>query len=642
MSETDKKSIDTPIGDVPYVVYRCANDKHWTMEYINGEIEKITGYPASDFIGNNIRSYSSIIHHEDFDPVSKTIQKGVDNKNQYIIEYRLVGKDGSFNWVYEIGMPIFDKNGELKGLEGIILDITKRKNREEEKLDHLNRVLYALSDVNHIISSENDRKTMIENVCKVLTQRSGYFNAWIALLDEKMHIVEIAESRFGNEFQILLELLKRNELTICGEKALSSSEPILIEDPKLECQDCPLASRYAARGAFVQRLQYRERLYGIITASIPREFMTRKEEIEIFKKIAGDVAFSLHNIEIENEHKSTQDLLELTRFTVDHAEDMIVWTDNEANILDANDTFCKKLGYSKEEIISMNVKDIDLNFDEEKWRLDWNMLKNLNHYTFHTVHLIKRGDRVPVEVTRNYLLFNGKEYNCAFVHDITKRLELEKELRDSRQRMSTLEQSVRKEIAQEIHGTVQSRLIVLMHRLTELQEMVSENKASAKIDSIQQVLGSVIDDHLRPISRRLYPSILQRGLSVALLSLADQYEQLITIELNIDESFISQERKDKSTIREELGLTLYRIAEEALNNVVKHAEATEVIVNLNWIENKSIILKISDNGKGFSLANMHIGLGTNVMQDYSKLYGGDCTIQSTRGKGTTVTVSMPL
>ncbi|MBT3362139.1 MAG: PAS domain S-box protein [Chloroflexi bacterium] len=642
MSETHKKSVSTPIGDVPYVVYRCANDEHRTMEYINGEIEKITGYPASDFIGNNIRSYSSIIHHEDLDSVSKTIQKGVDNKDQYIIEYRLVSKDGSINWVYEIGTPIFDQNGELKWLEGIILDITKRKNREEEKLDHLNRVLYALSDVNRIISSENDRTTMIENVCKVLTQRSGYFNAWIALLDEKMHIVEIAETGLGNEFGKLLELLERNEFTVCGEKALSSSEPILIEDPKLECKDCPLASRYEARGAFVQRLQYKERLYGIITASIPREFMTREEEIRIFKEIAGEVAFSLHNIEIENERKSTQDLLELTRFTVDHAGDMIYWTDSDANIIDTNETVCKVLGYSKEEILSMTLRDIDRNFDEEDWQSNWVTLRESKHYVFHTSHMTKTGDEVPVEVTRNYLFYNGKEYNCAFIHDITERITFEKELHDSRQRISTLDQSVRKEIAQELHGTVQSRLIVLMHRLTELREMVSGNEASTQIDSVQQVLGGVIDDHLRPISRKLYPSILQRGVTVALQSLADQFEQLIMVELNIDEGLISQEKKNKSTIREELGLALYRITEEALNNVVKHSAATNVILNLSWVENKTVVLEIRDNGKGFDLENTRIGLGTNVMQDYAKLLDGDCTIQSTQGEGTTVTVSIPL
>ncbi|MFC1979143.1 PAS domain S-box protein [Chloroflexota bacterium] len=624
MMEQNKKSVGTLAGNVPGVLYRCANDKYWTMEYISSEIEKITGYPASDFIGNRIRSYSSIIHHEDLDMVWEIVQKGVENKNQYIIEYRLVDRDDNIEWVYEIGTPVFDKDGELEWLEGLIIDISKLKKREEELREIKEYLEGQVAQRTSDLEKEAKRSRQLHHVgAKRMKELECLYS-----ISELLHEPGITlEELYQKVVLILPPAWQYPEITY----AMIVMNGKKYSTKNYRDTEWKLISNIETHGnktgiVMVGYLESRENI---------NEGPFLKEERMLIDAIAERLGKTTDRI-------STRDSLDLTRFTINHTDDMIVWTDKEAKILDANDVICKKLGYSKEELISMNVKDIDRNFDEKEWQSNWATLRESKHYVFNTVHITKTGDERPVEVTRNYLSFNGKEYNCAFAHDITERLRLEKELRESRQRITTLEQSVRKEIAQELHGTVQSRLIVLMHRLTELKNIVSENEAFAQIDSIQQVLSSVIDDHLRPMSRRLYPSILQRGVSVALQSLADQYEQLITVELNIDENLISQERKDKSTIREELGLALYRITEEALNNVVKHAEATEIIIRLNWLENKSIIVKIRDNGKGFNLADTRIGLGTNLMQDYSKLLGGDCTIQSTRGEGTTVTVSIPL
>ncbi|MEI7638289.1 MAG: PAS domain S-box protein, partial [Syntrophus sp. (in: bacteria)] len=120
------------VSNIPGIVYRCANDSNWTMLYISQEIDPISDYPASDFINNAVRSYASIIHPDDRDLVDRAVQKGVKEKADYSMEYRICRADGSISWVSERGQGIFDPNGNLLWLVGVILDQNKFKRTEEE------------------------------------------------------------------------------------------------------------------------------------------------------------------------------------------------------------------------------------------------------------------------------------------------------------------------------------------------------------------------------------------------------------------------------------------------------------------------------------------------------------------------------
>jgi PAS domain S-box-containing protein len=121
----------TLVSNIPGIIYRCANDKYWTMEYISGEVNKISGYPVTDFINNKKRSYASIIHLDDQNLVEQVVQHGVNHKSPYMIEYRIIHKDGSVKWVSEKGRGIFDQQGKLLWLDGLIFDITDRKQAEK-------------------------------------------------------------------------------------------------------------------------------------------------------------------------------------------------------------------------------------------------------------------------------------------------------------------------------------------------------------------------------------------------------------------------------------------------------------------------------------------------------------------------------
>ena len=118
------------VANIPGAIYRCALDEDWTMAMISDEFERISGYPASDFIENRARGFASVIHGDDRAEVDREIRAAVADDRTYALEYRIVRADGAVVWVLDRGQLIFEPDGE-SSLHGVIFDITKRKHAEE-------------------------------------------------------------------------------------------------------------------------------------------------------------------------------------------------------------------------------------------------------------------------------------------------------------------------------------------------------------------------------------------------------------------------------------------------------------------------------------------------------------------------------
>ncbi len=129
-----------------------------------------------------------------------------------------------------------------------------------------------------------------------------------------------------------------------------------------------------------------------------------------------------------NSYPESSNNLDLKQYAIDHVVDGIYWSDAQARILDVNDGACKMVGYSREELTSMTVAQLDPNYPIEKWPAHWNFLKKQGSATFESVHRHKDGHLITVEITANFIIYNGRELNCAFVHDITARKLAEKAL----------------------------------------------------------------------------------------------------------------------------------------------------------------------------------------------------------------------
>lgn len=126
----DQTRLQALVANIPGAIYRCSHDADWTMEVISDEIERISGYPASDFISNACRSFASIIHPDDRAEVDRAVATAVDRDAPFALEYRVVRADRTSRWVLERGQLVRGQAGH-SWLDGVIFDVTERRRAEE-------------------------------------------------------------------------------------------------------------------------------------------------------------------------------------------------------------------------------------------------------------------------------------------------------------------------------------------------------------------------------------------------------------------------------------------------------------------------------------------------------------------------------
>jgi PAS domain S-box-containing protein len=132
LSESEER-FRTLVANVPGVIFRCAIDADWTMEFLSDEIDELVGYPASDFIANRVRSFASIVHPDDTEDLEREVADAVREERPYTTEYRVIHRDGDVRKVVERGQAIVGRDGEYK-LDGAIFDVTDRRQAEDERL----------------------------------------------------------------------------------------------------------------------------------------------------------------------------------------------------------------------------------------------------------------------------------------------------------------------------------------------------------------------------------------------------------------------------------------------------------------------------------------------------------------------------
>ncbi len=119
--------------------------------------------------------------------------------------------------------------------------------------------------------------------------------------------------------------------------------------------------------------------------------------------------------------------LELARFTIQRSADLILFHDSEGVILKANDSTCKRLGYSEDELIGLTIQDIDPDSNRKTWKQFWKELRRDKSISFESRNQTRAGETFPVDVTVSFVEFDGKEYAVGFGRDISARKKMEAE-----------------------------------------------------------------------------------------------------------------------------------------------------------------------------------------------------------------------
>lgn len=323
--------------------------------------EEMIGKTDFDFFPPEIAKQSSA----DDDLVIKFAKPIIDKVE------KIIYSDKTEHWVSTTKVPWYNSEGKIIGTIGITRDITERK-QAEERIKHLNLVLYAIRKVNQLIVKEKNRERLLKGACNNLIKTRGYYHTRIVLLDEERKIDTYTEAGLGKDFLPLVKILKKGEMTPCGRLALIKSDVVTIKDPASACPDCPLVQACSARGsAMTVRLEYGSMIYGIMSVSIPVHFITDKEEQALFKEVTGDIALGLHSIKLgEKLDKQTQDLQQSYQRTK-RAMDATIET--MSKIVEAKDpytaghqqrvsqlstTIAKELNFSKDKIEGIRIASL--------------------------------------------------------------------------------------------------------------------------------------------------------------------------------------------------------------------------------------------------------------------------------------------
>ncbi|MGD9505860.1 MAG: ABC transporter substrate binding protein, partial [Syntrophobacteraceae bacterium] len=139
--------------------------------------------------------------------------------------------------------------------------------------------------------------------------------------------------------------------------------------------------------------------------------------------------------------KQAEEALRFTQYAIDNANDQAFWMTGDGSIIYVNDAACRSLGYSREELLNLSILDIEVAHPREVFPAHWRDLREHGRLAVEGMHRAKDGSVHPVEIHTNFVSFDGKEYNCAFITDITERKWMEQSLRESEGFLRALLQS---------------------------------------------------------------------------------------------------------------------------------------------------------------------------------------------------------
>ena len=580
-----------------------------TVRYVSPSVERTLGYKPEEIIGKNALEFLS---PEDVQNITRDFDTFTQNPGQPIaLEVRFLHKDGSWRVIEGITNNLVN-DPTVMGFVINARDITERKRAEE-----------ALKE------REEHFRALIENSLDGFAILNG---------DLSIHYESPSAERILG--------LKLEELI--GKSVLDLIHP---DDREKVIKTFRRLAKHPAQAVpAVIRLLHKDGTWHIMEGTANNLLNN--------PTVNGIVINYRDVTERQRAQEALKQREEHFRVMIENSLDDVAILDGKGNIIYQSPSIERVLGYKPEEHKGKNYLEFvhpdDMAYVTESFAELLKYSDATYQGELRTQH--KDGSWHTLEVmARNFLddpIVGGILIN---LRDITERKIAEKErvehaaalaraeeLEKSRQRIVAVQESVRRDIAQQLHGSVQNRLIILLHRMTELERTATTGEIARELGDLRQKLADLLDNHVRPISHRLYPSIVRRGLAAALQSLGDQFETALSIETELDEEIVRRERANPQLISEQVRLAAYRIAEEALTNVVKHTKASKVNIWLRLLDGDWLCLTLHDNAQGFDLENTSGGRGLLMMQDYAEVVGGKCIVQSAPGEGTEVTAILPL
>lgn len=597
------------------------------------------------------------IHPDDRKMVDRAIQDAVSANRSYDVEYRTLRSDGAVLWAHSRGEVEFDEDGRPKRMFGIVQDITGRKRAEkalrenEEKFRKIfqqSPIAIELYDSEGLLIEANLQCLELFGV-RDLDEVKGF------RLFEDPNLRQIAKEMLLRGIQVHYEdefdfdLIKAKGLyeTSRSGKAFINAHisPIFHSKNKISGYLVQVEDITDQKEAEDEIQRYIERLktlrkmdHAILAIQPPTDI------VEIALKHLRKLVPCVRAIAATFNEDMTEAVILLTD------------TDNETKI-DRGMRVPPDLFGNLEELKNGRMNRLDdlslLSGESQKIEIS----RNEGILSYINFPIISRGKLIGalnlgfdrpnafndqyLEIVSEVALSLGIAIqNAWMIEDLNRQ---QQELQRYSSRLIAVQEEERKKISMELHDEVGQALTAISLNLAAMQKALSPVMNRSIYEKLNDTI-SLTDqtiDQIHDLSLLLRPSILDDlGLIPAVRWLIDSYKQRYGINIVFKANSID------NILSENVKMTIYRILQEALNNIVKHAEATKVTVHIKQTQDINTVI-VEDNGKGFDVDDLLIrhgkknGIGIIGIQERVLLVKGNLYIESGTGHGTKMTLEIP-
>jgi PAS domain S-box-containing protein len=340
-------------------------------------------------------------------------------------------------------------------------------------------------------------------------------------------------------------------------------------------------------------------------------------------------------MEIKENEKKYRSLFE-------QASDPILITDFSGNFTDVNGSFCKLFGYTKKELLRMNIKSLVCPYELRERPLRNDLLMKGKH--LFSARLMVHKDGTVIETEANLKKF-GEDSIMGIVRDVREIRSLQKAMEQERLDQSIQEQKEitraiikaqereRNNIARELHDNV-NQLLASTRMCLSTAKLTPAGKKEFVDKSIRLIDATIFE--LRVLSRKHVTPLKGFDLKEQIQSLIKIMEEGIGFRISFE-----YELPEKPELQDELKLNIYRIIQEKLNNVYKHASASRVQIKI-FAEDKQVNLMISDNGIGFELGMKKNGVGIVNIINRVESFNGKVNFETKPGVGCKLEIRIPM